>query len=112
MPDSYESSKAAAAEASAFADSKDGSSIIVFKRADGGKLRAADRGEIADAVKRLNAARVEHVVGVETGKQLISPKGDTQLAAVKFDAPTWSTRPRTRPWSSAPRRRRRSRAAA
>jgi putative drug exporter of the RND superfamily len=87
VPDSYESSKAATAEARAFADSKDGSSIIVFKRADGGKLQTADRAEIANAVKRLNAARVEHVVGVETGNQLVSPQGDTQLAAVKFDAP-------------------------
>jgi putative drug exporter of the RND superfamily len=84
VPDSYESSKASAAEAQAFPDSKDGSSLIVFKRSDGGKLTAADHQRIASTVRELNAEHVRHVDGVATNRRLISPKGDTQLAAIKF----------------------------
>jgi RND superfamily putative drug exporter len=87
VPDSYESARASAAEEKAFPDSKFGSSLIVFKRADGGKLRSTDSEKIGDVVERLNAAHVEHVVAVKTGKRLMSPRGDTQLAAVKFDRP-------------------------
>ena len=84
VPDSYESSKASAAESKAFPDSNDGSSLIVFKRADGGKLTTGDHQRIASAVKDLNAEHIGYVDGIATNKRLVSPKGDTQLASVKF----------------------------
>jgi RND superfamily putative drug exporter len=84
VPSSYESSKASSAEERAFPDGKYGSSLIVFKRADGAKLRAGDRTQIGTIIERLNAARIPDVAGIKSSKELVSPKGDTQLASVRF----------------------------
>ena len=75
LPKSYESIRAMALQDKAFPQSGNVTSaaaIIVFSRADGGKLTAADSAKVAGITRSLDAAHIPGIVRVTTGP--VSPR--------------------------------------
>ena len=75
-------------------DSKYGSSLIVFKRADGAKLQPSDSKRIGAAVKQLNGAHVDHGVGVKDRQAARLAEGATRSSPPSSSTgPTSTKRP-------------------
>ena len=96
LPKSYESIRAASLQDKAFPEAGHvtaAAAIIVFSRADGGKLTAADSAKVASIASSLNARHIHNIVGVTAGPP--RPTG--------WCRPRWSPCPTT--WSTVPARR-------
>ncbi|NUS44829.1 MAG: MMPL family transporter [Mycobacteriaceae bacterium] len=66
LPKSYESIKAMELQEKAFPNNETPAAFLVFARADDGKLTDADEGKVKQIVADLNAAKVNHVLGIAT----------------------------------------------
>ncbi len=83
LPKSYESIRAADLQDKAFPQAGHvtaAAAIIVFSRADGGKLTAADSAKIASIASSLDARHIHNIVGVTPGPP--SPNRLVQTALV------------------------------
>ena len=86
LPSSYESIRAADLQDQAFPQSGNitaDAAIIVFARADGGKLTSADSAQVASVAAALNARHIASILGVTAGPA--SPNGLVQTALVSMD---------------------------
>ena len=84
VPDSYESAQAQKLATQQFPENANATSVFVVKRADGGKLSAADTQLVGTLATQLNDAHIEHVAAVVTSPQSASPDGTAQLMTVVF----------------------------
>jgi putative drug exporter of the RND superfamily len=85
LPSSYESIRAATLQDQAFPQAGNVSAdaaIIVFARADGGKLTSADSAKVASVAQQLNARHIKNVLGVTAGPT--SPNKLVQTALVSM----------------------------
>ncbi|MCD6726006.1 MAG: MMPL family transporter [Solirubrobacteraceae bacterium] len=82
LPSSYESVQAARLADRAFPEQSGATGVLVFQRADGGRLTAADQGRLASVAQGISGAGIDRVRGVRTGAA--SPDGRLQLAQVRF----------------------------
>jgi putative drug exporter of the RND superfamily len=83
LPKSYESIRAANLQDKAFPQAGHetaAAAIIVFSRADGGKLTAADSAKVASVASSLEARHIHNIVGVTPGPR--SPNRLVQTALV------------------------------
>jgi RND superfamily putative drug exporter len=83
LPHSYESIRAGHLENKAFPQTGSVTSdaaIIVFSRADHGRLTAADSAKVATITRTLNGRHLKHIVGITAGSP--SPNHVVQAAAV------------------------------
>ncbi len=86
LPDSYESAEADALARQAFPEQSGATALLVFKRADGGPLSAADERRANRVAAQVNAAGIDRVAGVRTGApEQRSPDGKLQLGQVSFE---------------------------
>ncbi|HEV3379533.1 MAG TPA: MMPL family transporter [Trebonia sp.] len=86
LPSSYESIKAQNLQQQAFPQTSDvdaAAAIIVFARADGGRLTPADEAKVASVTRTLNASGITNILGVKAGP--VSPNGLVQTASVAMD---------------------------
>jgi RND superfamily putative drug exporter len=85
LPGSYESAQADALARKAFPEQAGASALLVFSRADGARLTAANEQTIAAAARGIAASGIDRLGGVQTGApEQRSPDGKLQLAAVRF----------------------------
>jgi RND superfamily putative drug exporter len=85
VPDTSESSRAAALAATAFPDSHGSTAVIVVKRTDGAPLGPADQLRVAGLAATLNQARPPSVLGVQFDpSQSVSPTRTVALLGVGF----------------------------
>ncbi|MET7383124.1 MMPL family transporter [Streptomyces sp. NPDC005526] len=82
LPSHYESVQAAKVQERAFPQHEQPAAVAVFQRADGQKLTAADRTEVAEIASRLQGLGIDRIKRVETGPQAVSPNGRIALASV------------------------------
>lgn len=82
LPNSYESVKALELGKQAFERANDSSATVVFKRADGNELSAADQTKIGEIGQNIKGANIERVTQVVTGPQTLSPNKKVQLISV------------------------------
>ncbi|UYM03895.1 MMPL family transporter [Solicola gregarius] len=82
LPPAYESVKAAEIADTSFPSDSDPAAILVFKRADGGKLTAADQKQITSMVDDLDANDYGDVKQIVTGPEQVAPDGTIMLANV------------------------------
>src|SRR6201996_3762491 len=71
LPSSYESIKAASLQDQAFPQAGNVSSdaaIIVFARADGGKLTSADSAKVTSVAAELNSRHIKNILSVTAGQ--------------------------------------------
>ncbi len=83
LPQSYESIRAMNLQDAAFPQTGNvtsGAAIIVFSRADGGKLTAAESAQVGSIAKKLDAKRIPGIVSVTVGP--LSPNRLVQTAMV------------------------------
>ena len=86
LPSSYESIRAANLQDQAFPQAGNvtaDAAIIVFARADGGKLTSADSAQVASVAAELNARHITNILGVTAGPA--SPNKLVQTALVSMD---------------------------
>src|SRR5580693_10056888 len=86
LPSSYESIRAANLQDQAFPQAGNvtaDAAIIVFARADGGKLTSADSAQVASVATELNARHITNILGVTAGPA--SPNKLVQTALVSMD---------------------------
>ena len=84
LPDSYESAQAQKLAEEQFPQSTNATSVFVVKRADGGKLTAADVEKTTAFADGLSAAKIDKVAAAMTSEQSMSPDGTAQLVTVVF----------------------------
>ncbi|WP_286013095.1 MMPL family transporter [Nocardia pulmonis] len=84
LPEKYESVQAQRLAQDKFVGSQDATGTIVVRRTDGGALSADDQGRAQALADALNAARIDRVVGVQTGPQALSENRKVQLLGVQF----------------------------
>ncbi|MFF8945255.1 MMPL family transporter [Streptomyces sp. NPDC014864] len=82
LPSHYESVQAAKVQERAFPQHEQPAAVAVFQRADGQKLTAADRTEVAEITSRLQGLGIDRIKRVETSPQAVSPNGRIALASV------------------------------
>lgn len=82
LPSHYESVQAGKLQESAFPRTEQPSAIAVFQRTDGGKLTAADRGDVAKVAAGLQDKHREGIAKVATSPQAVSPNGEIALANI------------------------------
>ncbi|MFJ3339360.1 MMPL family transporter [Streptomyces sp. NPDC086766] len=82
LPSHYESVQAAKVQERAFPQHEQPAAVAVFQRADGQKLTAADRTEVAEIASRLQGLGIDRIKRVETSPQAVSPNGRIALASV------------------------------
>ena len=83
LPKNYESIRAMDLENRAFPQTghvTSSAAIIVFSRADGGKLTAADSAKVESVTKTLDARHIPNIVSVTAGP--VSPNGLVQTSMV------------------------------
>jgi RND superfamily putative drug exporter len=83
LPKNYESIRAMDLENQAFPQTghvTSSAAIIVFSRADGGKLTAADSAKVESVTKTLDARHIPNIVSVTAGP--VSPNGLVQTSMV------------------------------
>jgi RND superfamily putative drug exporter len=88
LPKSYESIRAADLQDKAFPAAGQvtaAAAIIVFSRADGGQLTAADSAKIASVASSLDARHIHNVVGVTAGARSPNRVVQTALVAMPND---------------------------
>jgi RND superfamily putative drug exporter len=86
LPSSYESIRAASLQDQAFPQSGNvtaDAAIIVFARADGGKLTSADSAKVASVAAELNSRHIKNILSVTAGAA--SPNKLVQTALVAMD---------------------------
>jgi RND superfamily putative drug exporter len=86
LPSSYESIRAASLQDQAFPQSGNvtaDAAIIVFARADGGKLTSADSAKVASVAAELNSRHIKNILSVTAGQA--SPNKLVQTALVAMD---------------------------
>ncbi|WP_081982191.1 MMPL family transporter [Streptacidiphilus albus] len=86
LPKSYESIQAADLQTKAFPQAFTPSADVLFQRADGGQLTAADKAEIATIAKQIEAKKIDQVQLVIPGPP--SPDGKYGLALVQMNSAT------------------------
>ncbi|MGW2225886.1 MMPL family transporter [Streptomyces formicae] len=80
LPDHYESIRAADVQEEEFPKQQNIGAIIVFQRSDGGKLTAADSGDVVRISKDLQARKIDEVRAVVPGE--VSPNKLVQTSVV------------------------------
>ena len=85
LPSSSESAQAQKLAESQFPQNAKATSIFVVKRADGGKLTAADRAKVATLATGLTKAHIDRVLAIVTGPTQMAPNGTAQLVTVIFN---------------------------
>ena len=88
LPKSYESIRAANLQDKAFPAAGNvtaAAAIIVFSRADGARLTAADSAKIASVAASLNARHIHNIVGVTAGPPSPNRLVQTALVAMPND---------------------------
>lgn len=88
LPKNYESIRAMDLQDKAFPQSghvTSAAAIIVFSRADGGKLTAADSAKVTAIVKDLNAKAIHNIVSVTTGPTSANRLVQTAMVAMPND---------------------------
>ena len=88
LPSSYESVQAMQIAQKAFPQQEDTSSLIVFRRADGGPLTAQDTARVGQIAQALNARKPETVQGFLAGPQTVSPNKLVQVVMVPMKGTT------------------------
>jgi RND superfamily putative drug exporter len=86
LPSSYESIRAANLQDQAFPQAGNvtaDAAIVVFARADGGKLTSADSAKVTSVASALNARHIGNILAVTPGQ--VSPNGLVQTALVSMD---------------------------
>jgi RND superfamily putative drug exporter len=86
LPSSYESIRAASLQDQAFPQTGNvtaDAAIIVFARADGGKLTSADSAKVASVAAELNSRHIKNILSVTAGPA--SPNKLVQTALVAMD---------------------------
>jgi putative drug exporter of the RND superfamily len=86
LPSSYESIRAASLQDQAFPQAGNvtaDAAIVVFARADGGKLTSADSAKVASVAAQLNARHIGSILAVTAGPA--SPNKLVQTAFVSMD---------------------------
>jgi RND superfamily putative drug exporter len=86
LPSSYESIRAASLQDQAFPQTGNvtaDAAIVVFARADGGKLTSADSAKVASVAAQLNARHIGSILAVTAGPA--SPNKLVQTALVSMD---------------------------
>ncbi|MEV0031496.1 MMPL family transporter [Nocardia sp. NPDC050793] len=84
LPNEYESVQAQELAKKTFTGSDDATGTIVVRRADRAPLTAEDQQRVQGLADRLNAAAIDHLTGVVTGPQQLSPNQQVQLVGVQF----------------------------
>ena len=85
LPSSYESAQADKLARKAFPEQAGASALLVFSRADGGRLTTADEKTIAAAARGVAGAGIDRVRGIQTGAtEQRSPDGKLELGYVRF----------------------------
>lgn len=85
LPGSYESAQAEELAAEAFPADAGATALLVYQRADGAALTAADRHTIASSARAVAASGIDRVEGIQTGaREQFSPDGRMQLGYVRF----------------------------
>ncbi|MEV4507282.1 MMPL family transporter [Streptomyces klenkii] len=82
MPSHYESVQVGQLEKRAFPQHEEPAAIAVFQRADGGKLTATDRKDVAKVSAGLQDKHREKIAKVATSAQAVSPNGEIALANI------------------------------
>lgn len=82
LPSHYESVQAAKLQERAFPQQEQPASIMVFRRADGGRLTEADLADVEEVAAGLEKAGLEKIGKVQTGPQAVSPNGEIALASI------------------------------
>jgi putative drug exporter of the RND superfamily len=86
LPSNYESIRAASLQDKAFPQAGHvtaDAAIIVFARADGGKLTSADAAKVASVAATLNSRHIKNILAVTAGP--VSPNKLVQTAPVSMD---------------------------
>ena len=86
LPSSYESIRAANLQDQAFPQAGNvtaDAAIVVFARADGGKLTSADSAKVASVASTLNAKHMSNILAVTPSQ--VSPNGLVRTALVSMD---------------------------
>ncbi|MEU6484757.1 MMPL family transporter [Streptomyces sp. NPDC046887] len=82
LPSHYESVQVGKLQESAFPQQESAAAIIVYQRADGGKLTDADRAAVAKTTEDLQAKKFETFKNVATSPEAVSKDGKLALASV------------------------------
>ncbi|MFI6639385.1 MMPL family transporter [Streptomyces sp. NPDC050504] len=82
LPSHYESVRVSKIEESAFPKKETTAAIVVYQRADGGKLTAADKADVLKVTQGLQAKKYKTFAKVETNPQSVSQDGLLALANV------------------------------
>ncbi len=83
LPSKYESVQAQKIADKAFPQSKNDSEILLVKRTDGGELTAADHTAIQTLATKLQAAKINKIVGVHYIAQNVSKDGTAQIVPIE-----------------------------
>jgi putative drug exporter of the RND superfamily len=87
LPSKYEAAQASKLSDEAFPRSDNASALLVFKRADGGKLTAADRSKVDQVAQKLSDDKIKRVLSV-TAMEGASANGKIMLATAQIDGTT------------------------
>ncbi|WP_171165063.1 MMPL family transporter [Streptomyces sp. I05A-00742] len=90
LPSHYESVKAGKLQEKAFPQDEQAAAIAVFKRADGGKLTAADQRDVAKVATGLDNKHYKKISKVVSGPKAVSPNGEIALANIYSGSKDWS----------------------
>jgi len=90
LPSSSESVQAQKLADRVFPKSAGATAVFVVRRADGGRLTAADEQKTAGLARNLQQARIASVTSVATSHAQLAPNGKVQLVQVGFNGPAQS----------------------
>ncbi|MBZ4322706.1 MMPL family transporter [Streptomyces huiliensis] len=90
LPSHYESVKAGKVQEKAFPQDEQAAALGVFKRADGAKLTAQDKKDVAKVAAGLDAKHYKKISKVVTNEQAVSPNGEIALANIYSTEKNWS----------------------
>ncbi|MET7294818.1 MMPL family transporter [Streptomyces griseoloalbus] len=82
LPSHYESVQAGELQKKAFPQQEQPASVIVFRRADDGRLTDTDLADVKKVAAGLEKAGLEKIGAVETGPQAVSANGEIALASI------------------------------
>lgn len=82
LPSRYESAQVTKIQEKAFPQQETPAAVVVFQRADGGKLTAADKAAVVKTAKKFQAKRYETFDKVLTSPEAVSKDGRMALASV------------------------------
>ncbi|MGK5637399.1 MMPL family transporter [Streptomyces sp. URMC 126] len=90
LPSHYESVKAGKVQEKAFPQDEQAAALGVFKRADGGKLTAQDKRDVAKVAAGLDAKHYKKISKVVTNEKAVSPNQEIALANIYSSEKNWS----------------------